>query len=104
LFSTWDELVGHQRRYSRRRLLGTAKRAGLAVSSVTAWNLVSFLPAVVLRTKDRVFGSSQTTAQFPEVHPIVNAGLKLTGHVERFLSRMLSLRLGLSFAAVLAKR
>jgi SAM-dependent methyltransferase len=103
LFSAWDRLVGHRRRYSRGQLTRAARHARLQPSRLTAWNVVSFLPAVVLRTKDRLFGSTMTHAAFPAVSPALNAGLKGIGWVERLLCRYLNLRCGLSFAAVLSK-
>ncbi len=103
LFSTWDRLVGHRRRYTRTSLTRTVRRAGLCPRRLTAWNLISFAPAVVLRTKDRWFGSTPDHAEFPEVPRVVNACLKWIGHLERTVGARVDLRWGLSYAAVLSK-
>ncbi len=104
LFSTWDELVGHCRRYTRRRLAHLAGGAGLRLSRLTAWNLISLPPAAILRTKDRLLGSRQSVAEFPSVPDVVNRCLKAVGWAERALTRVFDLRMGLSLAAVLTKR
>lgn len=103
LFSTWDELVGHCRRYTRRRLARLADEAELRLTRLTAWNLVSLPPAAILRTKDRLLGSRQTVAEFPSVPPFLDRCLKAVGSAERTLARRLDLRMGLSLAAVLRK-
>ncbi|MBN1346107.1 MAG: class I SAM-dependent methyltransferase [Phycisphaerae bacterium] len=103
LFSEWDRLVGHRRRYARGQLAAAARAAGLRPLRITAWNLVSFVPAVLLRTRDRLFGSRQTFAEFPAVPAAVNTCLKWAGRLESRLCRRVNLRLGLSFAAVLEK-
>ncbi len=103
LFSPWDAMVGHERRYARRRLKWAARQAGLKPLRLTAWNLISLPPALVLRTRDRLFGSRQAFAEFPNVPERLNALLKWWGRTEAFLAVRWNLRCGLSFAAVLAK-
>jgi len=103
LFSTWDRLVGHRRRYTRKRLAAAARSACLRPARLTGWNLISLVPALLLRTRDRLLGSTQTVAEFPDVPARVNACLKWLGRIENFFCRRINLRFGLSFAAVLAK-
>jgi len=103
LFSQWDSMVGHRRRYSRGDLTRAVLDAGLSIRRLSAWNLVSLPPALVLRTRDRLVGSPRAFAEFPPVHPVVNAALKFWGRIEARLCRKVDLRGGLSFAALLSK-
>ena len=49
LWSKLDELAGHKRRYTRRRLLRACRDAGLAVDFATYMNCLLLLPAAVVR-------------------------------------------------------
>jgi len=103
LLSSWDRMVGHRRRYTRSRLTNAVRSARFDIRKITAWNLISFLPAVVLRTTDRLFGPGQAIARFPEVPGWLNACLKWQGRIESLLCRRMNLRGGLAFAGVFAK-
>ena len=48
LYSRYDEVVGHQRRYDKRLMTDELQRAGLTVVALTYWGL-SFLPLLLLR-------------------------------------------------------
>lgn len=103
LFSSWDVALEHKRRYSRRQLYKVSRAAGLQPVKITYWNAISLLPALVVRGKDRLWGSNFDRAEFPEIPWIINEWLKWWGCLEsHFISRM-GLAFGLSLVGVLQK-
>jgi len=72
LYSPWDRMLGHRRRYSRRRLRAAAADAGLEAVRTTAWNLIGLGPAMFARGWTRLFGSSRAHAEFPKVPRFAN--------------------------------
>ena len=53
LFSDHDRAAGHRRRYSRRRLIGIAERAGWGPILTTHFNLLLLPPAAIVRLATR---------------------------------------------------
>ena len=100
LFSSWDKVLGHHRRYSKSELLKKVKESGFHVKLVSYQNALSLLPALVLRSKDRFAKYERERAEFPEIPEIVNRCLKWWGHLECFLIPP-SLPVGLSLFMVL---
>jgi len=100
LFSSWDKVLGHHRRYSKSRLRRTFRAAGFQPMVISYQNALSFLPALVLRGKDRLLGCQRERAEFPDVPKIVNRCLKWWGHLECALIPG-ALLMGLSLFAVL---
>jgi SAM-dependent methyltransferase len=100
LFSSWDKVVGHHRRYSKSRLRMVFRDVGFQPMVISYHNALSFLPALILRGKDRLFGNQLERAEFPEVPEFVNKFLKLWGRLECALISF-KLPIGLSFFTVL---
>lgn len=100
LFSAWDKVLGHHRRYSKTRLRKILERAGFRPIVFSYQNALSFIPALILRGKDRLCGHRRNQAEFPDVPEILNRLLKLWGRLESVLIPF-SLPVGLSLFAVL---
>jgi ubiquinone/menaquinone biosynthesis C-methylase UbiE len=49
LWTYWDDILGHRRRYTTRTMRDAAKRAGLRIRSVTYSNTLTMFPAVGVR-------------------------------------------------------
>jgi hypothetical protein len=77
LWSKYDVVIEHRRRYTRRELVAKSERAGLAVVEVTSF-VTSLLPLMAAsRLADRVRGKSD---------PVANLDLgRLNGVFERVL-------------------
>jgi len=103
LFSDWDRVLGHHRRYSKSHLLRTFRDVGFQPMVISYQNALSFLPALILRGKDRLFGCQREHAEFPDVPEIINKCLKLWGSLECALIS-LKLPIGLSFFVVLKSK
>lgn len=102
LYSEWDRLLGHYRRYTRHELKREAREAGLTVEWLSHWNSVSLPPALILRTLERLTKGRKET-EFPRVSPVVNALLSGGLSLERRLLSLCRIPCGLSLAAVLQK-
>jgi len=100
LFSGWDKLLGHHRRYSMSRIRDTFINAGLQPIILSYQNALSFIPALIIRGKDRRLGCQRTCAEFPRIPEFLNRVLKLWGRLESALIPS-KLPIGLSIFAVL---
>ena len=81
LWSAWDELSGHRRRYTRALLREHLGAGGWHVARVRAFFGYCVPPAWVQR---RVLRTVQEF-EFPRVSPLVNRVMTLAGHLERRL-------------------
>lgn len=100
LFSGWDKSLGHYRRYSKSRLSNTLRVAGLQPIILSYQNALSFIPALIVRGKDRLLGCQHKHAEFPDVPDILNRLLMLWGRLEPVLIPF-HLPIGLSLFTVL---
>lgn len=100
LFSEWDRLLGHFRRYSPAMLDEQAREAGLQLKWVTHWNSFTLPAAVATRCAERVF-PSRRTADFPRVSAWMNNLLLRVAGVERRLLLRVGVPFGLSIVGVL---
>jgi SAM-dependent methyltransferase len=96
----WDDRVGHLRRYTVPALRQMVAAAHLRVRWMSHWNAFSLPPAVLMRGWERA-RHKVSTAEFPRVPPVINAGLILAARAERALMRRFPLPAGLSLCAVL---
>ncbi len=103
LYSAWDRMAGHQRRYTMRTLREVVAAATLRRERVTYWNAISLLPAIVIRGKERWLPPKKVRAEFPEVPEWLNALLKAAGSLEIRWMTLLPLPVGLSVAGILRK-
>ena len=100
LFSSWDKVLGHHRRYSKSLLQLAFRKVGFQPILISYYNILSFFPAMILRGKDRLFGCRLECAEFPDVPKVVNKCLKWWGRLECALFSF-KLPIGLSFFIVL---
>ncbi|WP_033340086.1 class I SAM-dependent methyltransferase [Catenuloplanes japonicus] len=85
LWSVFDELSGHVRRYDRHGLTTLIEGAGLRIESLRSWNVL-LRPAVALRrTTTRPASESTLRHDVTAVHPLVNAALGAVVRLERHL-------------------
>jgi SAM-dependent methyltransferase len=102
LYGSWDQRLGHYRRYTVKELRSHAVQAGLKVRRISYWNSFTFPAAVVVRGMDRLLGRD-AGSQFPRVSPTVNSLLLGCAAVERWWLQRLGVPFGLSIVGVLAK-
>ena len=100
LFNSWDEKLGHHRRYTIRMLRNEVAQAGLRVKWVGHWNSFTLPVAIACRGFNRLFGRD-TSIGFPRVSNTVNSMLLGCAGLERHLLMRLGVPLGLSICGVL---
>lgn len=79
LWSGHDVALGHLRRYEKDDLTALMESVGFDVRDVMSWNVL-LRPVAQLRRR-----SNTGDSEMEEVHPLVNAGLRLAVATERFL-------------------
>lgn len=79
LWSGHDVALGHHRRYERAELVALMEGAGLEVVDVSSWNVL-LRPIARLRRRH-----NDGDSEMGDLHPVVNAGLRLAVASERFL-------------------
>ena len=79
LWSGHDVALGHVRRYERDDLVDLMRGAGLEVVDVMSWNVL-LRPVARMRRRH-----NQSESEMEEVHPAVNAGLRLAVAAEQLL-------------------
>lgn len=98
LWSRHDELLGHRRRYTRRRLGADLGRAGFTVERLTYFNTLLAPPIITARLVGRVIGrDAHDLARPPET---LNRLLAACFGAERHWLRMARLPFGVSLLAV----
>jgi len=105
LWSYWDEMLHHKRRYTVVELRDKLSRAGFSIRKISYSNAFIFSPVIVVRQLKRLWNSnSQTqTSDFMPVPSMVNAVLKLLYRVEASLLKRLSFPFGLSVICLAQK-
>jgi SAM-dependent methyltransferase len=94
LWSSHDERLEHQRRYSRSQLLDLLRRAGYRVRRCSYFNAFLFPAIVVGRAIDRVLGRKRATGTAIPLHPLNS----LLGSIFSLEARMVGTR-GIPFGA-----
>ncbi len=79
LWSGHDVALGHLRRYERADLAALLEGAGLEVVDIASWNVL-LRPVARMRRKN-----NDSESEMEEVHPVLNAGLRVAVAAERVL-------------------
>lgn len=105
LWTYWDEVLGHQRRYRRSRLVVKLHRAGF-ITERSSYFYSYLLPmAVIFRLTKTVLGRSvQARSDFVALPSILNRLLLALSRAETALVTHLNLPTGLSIICVAQKR
>lgn len=84
LYSNWDVVLGHYRRYTKKELREKLKKAGFKINVLSYHNFIAFFPALFLKVfnKGRINQKDNYRAEFPYVPKSVNFMLKLWGRIE----------------------
>ncbi len=102
LWSQYDDLNHHKRRYVRSRLIEVIRASGFSVEMDSYYNTILFPTAFVRRIFERfVKPKNDTTLEMPPRS--VNTILRSVFGIERFLLRAFRLPFGLSIMAIAKK-
>lgn len=102
LWGPHDEFLHHKRRYSTGELRSKVAVSGFDIVKLSYINFFLAPPAVLVRLKDKLFGSKQGTGGKVPPQP-VNALFHVLFSAERVLLRFCNLPWGISFLCVLKK-
>lgn len=99
MWTSFDEVNNHKRRYSKSELRRKLIEAGFVVESISYYNSFLFPVAFVGRMYSRLFGSQYTSNVDPPM-PLVNWVLTKIFGLERYYLRSFGFPIGLSLIAV----
>jgi hypothetical protein len=105
LWSYWDEMLHHERRYNIMELSSILSQAGLIIKRITYSNSFIFLPAIAVRQLKRLRNNSPETqaSDFMPVPPLLNTVLVFLYRIEATLLRRISFPFGLSIVCLATK-
>lgn len=107
LWSPWDEVLGHKRRYTCRSLLKTIQETGLSTKKLTYMFFFVFPMAALIRVAKRLLqrDAQNYSSDFIPIPRVVNGLLVRVGRLEQWLITRLGLTLpfGLSVVSVVIK-
>jgi methionine biosynthesis protein MetW len=104
LFSYWDKMLGHKRRYTSKGIRSLIQKNNYNVHYISYYFFFIFLPAIIIRFIKKLFNKKQISdfQTLPIKHisvPIV----KLFNIIELFMLKRFKLPLGLSIICVVSK-
>jgi len=103
LWSRWDEIHGHKRRYTKGRLAAVLDNDALKVEFISYFNTLLLPPAVAARVITKGSGRVASAQLDVPARPL-NAILRATFAAERHLLGRVALPVGLSLVALMRKR
>jgi SAM-dependent methyltransferase len=102
LWSKFDEMNEHKRRYTLRELEQKLKNAGLQVENISYFNSLLFPIILLIRKLNNIIGRDGISdVDMPGY--LVNQTLKRIFRLEKFLLRILKLPFGVSILAIVKK-
>ena len=102
LWSQFDELNEHKRRYTKTELLEKLSIAGFSIEKLSYYNTLLFPLVYIVRKLNNLLGRhGASDVDMP--NPLVNSILKMIFGLEKFLLRHCNLPFGVSIIAVVKK-
>ena len=103
LYSAWDVLVGHYRRYDEASLRSLLTQSGYRILWQSHLYSFALLPAFLMRNLSRETYVPNQQEHLPQIPEWLNAALKVAGNCERFFLRASPVPWGTSLVAVIQK-
>lgn len=104
LFSYWDKILGHHRRYSKKVLNDVISQSGLKIIKLSYIFSFLLLPVIFFRLiRSQVFKSSKPQSDFIDLPKFIHQLLFALSCFEQFLLRYINLPFGLSIVVVAQK-
>lgn len=105
LWSYWDRMAGHYRRYNTKRLENILKQNGFKVEKLTYYNLFALLPAIIFRLIKSRFSltAENCSSDFIALPVLLNKFLLLLAEIERQILSVINLPAGLSLFCLARK-
>ncbi len=103
LWSSFDDLNWHKRRYTKRELKKILRDADFNIDKLSYYNFFLFPLAVARRVYEKLFKREQEEYYLPEVGRLTNTLFKRIFSFERFLLPYISFPFGVSLIAIISK-
>lgn len=105
LFSYWDKMLGHQRRYTKNSLANKLVKAGFKIDKISYYNSFIFPVAIIFRTIKSLlsFSDGKPSSDFISLPAPINKILLVVSGIERDLLKRINLPFGLSIVCVAEK-
>lgn len=104
IFSYWDKMLGHYRRYSKENLKYLVTSAGLKIERLTFYLSFLLLPAIIIRQIKKCLNQNQVSDFKTMFLPwLIKPVLKLLTQTELILLKKINLPFGLSLICVCRK-
>jgi len=104
LFSYWDKMLGHKRRYTPKSLTKVVENSKLKITKISY--LYSFLLPIVIPfrfVREHLFSSSEPKSDFIEIPPMLHSILLTTAILEQKILKYINIRFGLSIICIATK-
>jgi SAM-dependent methyltransferase len=103
LWSKWDDLNHHKRRYNRKQLYDVMTQAGFQLNKISYYNSLLFLPIAAVRLLKNALNNDSDKSDTDMPSPPVNFILKGIFSLEKFLLKIFNFPIGVSLIAVAKK-
>lgn len=103
LWSRWDEVLHHKRRYTKNTLRKVLEKTGFKIIKISYIYSFLILPALLIRTVKSLFYQDYYPSDFKLSNKIINALLGKLAEIERFFIINMSLPVGTSLIVVAQK-
>ncbi len=105
LWSTWDEVLHHKRRYTRKSLYEVLVKNGFSIREMTYRYSFLFIPAYVVRyVKSLLYKGKSYPSDFSHTNSLVNTLFSLLFWIESVWMRILPVPFGTTLFCVAQKR
>lgn len=103
LWSRWDEVLHHKRRYTRNSLQRVLNQNGFEVSKISYLYSFLYIPAFLIRKIKELFYKKHYPSDFKLSSNIINLSLYNLSSLERFFAVKINIPFGTSLIAVAKK-
>lgn len=105
LWSYWDKMLGHQRRYNKKNLVLKLEKGGFVVQKICYYNALVFPMAFIFRFFKGIFqrDSQNPGSDFISLPSYLNNFLLFLSGIERFFIQKAGLPFGLSLICIAKK-
>jgi 2-polyprenyl-3-methyl-5-hydroxy-6-metoxy-1,4-benzoquinol methylase len=104
LWSNWDILNQHKRRYNRKQLTLILENNGFVIKKISYYNFLLFLPILLIRLINGILNRDNKHSDTEMPGEILNFILKNIFSFERILLKIMNLPIGVSLIAIVQKK
>lgn len=104
LWSKWDDLNHHKRRYHKAQLKAVIEKAGFEIQKISYYNSLLFIPIACVRLLKNALNNDSDKSDTELPGPLMNAILKGIFSAEEWLLKFISFPVGVSLIVVANKK